>query len=251
MFLYREGLRIARLAGGLFLFALGTVMTIQANLGLSPWNVFHQGVSFRLGISFGTANIAVAAALVAFIVLVGEHVGFGTLCDMVLVGAFADILIFADCIPEMGFFFSGLLMMTGGLFVMAVASFFYMGAGYGAGPRDSLMVVMARRTGRPVGLCRALIEGAAALCGWALGGSAGIGTIIAAFGIGITIQIVFALLRFNVRTVRQESFFESWARLKARSTYYWNGNPDCFHLSTNFSGDKCISSQKGCISDKK
>jgi uncharacterized membrane protein YczE len=110
-------------------------------------------------------------------------------------------------------------MMVGGLFVIAVASFFYMGAGYGAGPRDSLMVLMARRTGRPVGLCRILIEGTALLCGWALGGRAGVGTIIAAFGVGVAVQIVFALLRFNVQAIPQESFRESCARLKTMITH--------------------------------
>jgi uncharacterized membrane protein YczE len=221
-FLSHEGLRIARLVWGLFLFALGIVMTIRANLGLSPWNIFHQGISFRLGISFGTANIAVAAVIVALVVLMGERVGLGTLCDMVLVGVFVDVLVFVDWIPEIQDFFPGLLMMIGGLFVIAVGSFFYIGAGYGAGPRDSLMVVMARRTRCPVGLSRALIEGTAALCGWALGGSAGIGTLIAAFGIGITIQIVFTLLRFNVRAIHQESLFESWARLRSKQPHSGN-----------------------------
>jgi uncharacterized membrane protein YczE len=222
MFLSCEGLRIAKLVWGLFLFALGIVMTIQANLGLSPWNIFHQGISFQLGISFGTANIVVAAVIIALVVLMRERVGVGTLCDMVLVGVFADVLIFADWIPEIRAFFPGLLMMIGGLFVIAVGSFFYIGAGYGAGPRDSLMIVMARRTRLPVGLCRALIESTAALCGWALGGSAGIGTLIAAFGIGITIQIVFTLLRFNVRAIHQESLFESWAHMRTKNPHWEN-----------------------------
>jgi uncharacterized membrane protein YczE len=212
---YREGLRITRLVWGLFLYSLGIVMTVHANLGVSPWDVFHQGVSLRLGITFGTASIVVATLIVASVALAGERVGFGTLCNMVLIGAFVDVLMIGGWVPEMRSFVPGLSMMIGGLFVIAFASFFYMGAGYGAGPRDSLMVVMARRTGRPVGLCRVVVEGTALLCGWVLGGRAGIGTVIAAFGVGAAVQIVFTLLRFNVRTIPQESFFESCARLKA------------------------------------
>jgi uncharacterized membrane protein YczE len=218
LFLYREGLRITRLVWGLLLYALGIVMTVHANLGLSPWDVFHQGVALRLGVTLGTASIVVAVIIVASAALGGEHVGFGTLCNMVLIGAFVDVLMFGGWVPEMRAFFPGLAMMIGGLFLIAVASFFYMGAGYGAGPRDSLMVVMARRTGHSMGFCRVLIEGTALLCGWILGGRAGIGTVIAALGVGIAVQIVFALLRFNVRAIRQESFFESCSRLKATIT---------------------------------
>jgi uncharacterized membrane protein YczE len=211
----REGLRVARLLWGLFLYALGIVMTVHANLGLSPWDVFHQGVSLRTGITFGMANIIVSAVIVSAAALARARIGFGSLCNVVLIGAFVDVLMFGGWVPETRSFLPGLGMMTGGLFVIAFASFFYIGAGYGAGPRDSLMVVMAQRTGRSVGFCRAAIEGTALLCGWLLGGQAGTGTIIAAFGVGVAIQIVFTLLRFNVRTIPQESFFESIYRLKA------------------------------------
>lgn len=209
-----EGVRMLRLLWGTFLYAVGIVLTIQAGLGLSPWDVFHQGLSNRLGISFGTASILVSFVLVAASALLREHVGVGTLLNMVLVGVFIDLVMMTRRIPEMHTFPAGLAMMAAGLFVIAFASFFYIGAGYGAGPRDSLMVVLARRTGRAVGLCRAVVEGTALLLGWLLGGHAGVGTVIAAFGAGVAIQTVFALLRFDVRKVRQELLSESWERLR-------------------------------------
>ncbi len=210
----REGLRVARLVWGLFLYALGIVMTVHANLGLSPWDVFHQGVSMHTGLTFGMTNIVTACVIVAVTVMMKEHVGFGTLCNMLLIGAFIDVLMLGGWVPEMHSFPTGLAMMISGLFMIALASFFYMGSGYGAGPRDSLMVVLTRRTGRPVGMCRIAVEGTALFCGWLLGGRAGLGTVISVLGIGIAVQIVFALLRFNVRTIRQESFVESLGRLK-------------------------------------
>lgn len=210
----REGLRITRLVWGLFLYALGIVMTVHANLGVSPWDVFHQGVSLHTGLTFGMTNILTAVVIVTITAVMKEHVGFGTLCNMILIGAFIDVLMLGGWVPEMHSFPTGLVMMISGLFVIALASFFYMGAGYGAGPRDSLMVVLTRRTGRPVGLCRIAVEGTALFCGWLLGGRAGLGTIISAFGIGFAVQIVFTLLHFNVRTIRQESFVETLGRLK-------------------------------------
>jgi uncharacterized membrane protein YczE len=213
--MWREGLRVVRLVFGLFLYSTGIVMTVNANLGVSPWDVFHQGLVLRLGITFGTASVVTAVFIVVTTALMREHVGFGTLCNMILIGMFIDVLMFGGWIPQMQAFLPGFAMMAAGLFVIAVASYFYIGAGYGAGPRDSLMVVLARRTGRSVGFCRVCVEGTALLCGWLLGGHAGVGTVISAFGVGIMVQVVFSLLRFNVRTLHQESFLESWARLRA------------------------------------
>jgi len=210
--LKRECLRLSRLLLGLFLYGVGIVLTVHARLGVAPWDVFHQGVSLRLGVTFGQASILVSLALILLAVLVRERFGFGTLCNMILIGVFVDLLMLNHLIPTAATFFSGLVMMATGLFVIALATYCYMGAGYGAGPRDSLMVVMTRKTGRPVGFCRTLIEGAALLIGWYLGGHAGLGTVIAVFGSGFAVQAVFTALRFDPRTIHQESLAETLGR---------------------------------------
>jgi uncharacterized membrane protein YczE len=138
----------------------------------------------------------------------------GTLCNMVFIGAFIDLLLTAEWIPLMEGFARGMAMMLAGLFVIALATFFYMGAGYGAGPRDSLMVALTKRTKKPVGFCRSCMEGTVLLLGWLLGGYVGIGTVISAFGVGIVIQMVFTLLRFDVETIHQESLYETRGHFK-------------------------------------
>lgn len=214
MRMYRESLRIIRLFWGLFLYAAGIVLTVRANIGLSPWDVLHQGLSLHTGLSFGDVNILVASVIVITVILMRERVGLGTVCNMFFIGVFINILMKYNLVPGMTTFVSGVAMLVSGLFVIAFASVFYIGAGYGAGPRDSLMVILARRTGRPVGLCRIGVEGTVLTLGWLLGGGAGLGTVISAFGIGFAVQIVFTLLRFNVRAIHHESFFETFARLK-------------------------------------
>lgn len=210
----REGLRFLRLIWGLFLYAVGIVMTVHANLGVAPWDVFHQGLSGKLGVTFGIASIITAVGIVGFAALMKEHVGFGTLCNMVLIGAFVDVLMLGRMIPEVHTTVSGFFMMIGGLFVIAFACYFYMGAGYGSGPRDSLMVVLTRRTGFPVGLCRMAVEAIALILGCFLGGHVGIGTVVSVLCVGFAVQSVFSLLRFDVEAVEQETFAETWARFR-------------------------------------
>ena len=75
-----------------------------------------------------------------------------------------------------------------------IGSAFYIGAGMGAGPRDSLMLVASRRTGVRIGITRASIEVAVTVVGFALGGTVGIGTLAFAFGIGPAVELSFWLL---------------------------------------------------------
>jgi uncharacterized membrane protein YczE len=208
--------RVARLFFGLFLYAVGIVMTIHANIGAGPWDVFHLGLVRHLGISLGSASIATSVVLVTVSAVMREHVGFGTLCNMIFIGVFVDMVVASGFVPVLNSLPLGIHMLVGGLFVISLASVFYMGAGYGAGPRDSLMVVLAKRTGRTAGFCRGCVEGAVLIAGWLLGGKVGVGTVISVVGIGFAIQIVFGLSRFDVREIEQESFRETFSRFCRR-----------------------------------
>lgn len=207
--------RIIKLIFGLFLFALGIAITMRANLGFAPWDVFHQGIAQNIGITIGRVTILVGLFICVLTALLGERLGIGTLLNMLLIGLFLDWILSLGIIPLMNSFISGVFMMTTGLFVIALASFFYIGAGFGAGPRDALMVATERKTGLPVGVARAITEGAAVFFGWVLGGPVGLGTVIAAFGIGFCVQIVFSLLRFDPAEIDHETVTKTFRSLKA------------------------------------
>jgi len=195
-------IRLIRMVAGLFFFAVGIVMTINANIGLAPWDVFHQGLSNVLGITMGQASIMVGAAVVAVDYFLGEKIGIGTLGNMVLIGLFIDFLMLNNLIPQMQIFWAGVIQMVIGLFVIGVASFLYIGAGMGCGPRDGLMVALLKKTGRSVSLVRGVLEGGALVLGWFLGGTAGVGTVITAFLTGPMVQLAFRVLRFDVKSVK-------------------------------------------------
>lgn len=195
-------IRLVRMVAGLFFFAVGIVMTINANIGLAPWDVFHQGLSNVLGITMGQASIMVGAAVVAGDYFLGEKIGLGTLGNMVLIGLFIDFLMLNNLIPQMQVFWAGVIQMVVGLFVIGVASFLYIGAGMGCGPRDGLMVALLKKSGRSVSLIRGILEGGALVLGWLLGGTAGVGTVITAFLTGPMVQLAFKVLRFDVKGVQ-------------------------------------------------
>jgi uncharacterized membrane protein YczE len=210
-------MRFLELLLGLFLFSLGIVLTINANIGYAPWDVFHVGVSLTTGISIGTASIIVGLVILAIVAVCGEKIGLGTVLNVVLIGIFIDLLMTVSVLPMATNFAGGLVMLIFGLIIISVGSYFYIKSAFGAGARDSLMVLMKRKTNFPVGVCRSAIELTATLVGWFLGGMVGIGTVISVIAIGFCIQITFTILKLDVTTVKHETLkqtFDFFAKTK-------------------------------------
>ena len=211
-------LRMVRMSIGIFLFSLGIILTIKANIGYAPWEVFHVGLSITTGLSLGLISIIVGLLLLIIVIACGEKFGLGTILNMVFIGILIDIKMALDFIPLMDNLISGIIMLIAGLFSISLGSYFYIGTGFGAGPRDNLMVVLARKTRLPAGVCRSAVELIVTVSGWFLGGMVGIGTIISVVGIGFCIQITFKLLRFDVTAVKHETLLETYKTLFRKNT---------------------------------
>ena len=203
--------RLIRLAAGLLLTAVAIVMALRAGVGLSPWEVFHQGLSRTFGITFGTASILVGIVAIVVAVLLGEAFGLGTLCNIFVVGWMVDLINFFGWIPVCHGLWTGLGMLLGSVAVMALGTCLYMSTGFGSGPRDALMVVLVRRLPLSVGWIRALLEGSALVIGFLLGGEVGIGTVVAVVGIGFAVQWTFTLFRFDPAAVPQQTLAQTLA----------------------------------------
>ena len=210
--------RIGLLLGGLLVSAVGITLMLQANIGLEPWSVLQQGMVLTLGITFGTASAMVGAAVIAIAFFCGESFGLGTLANIFICPMFIDILLYLNWIPPFDSFWAGLTALLAGMELLALGTWLYMKSALGSGPRDALMVVLARRTHRTVGMCRAAVEVVIVFIGWRLGGQVGIGTIVAAVGVGSLFNLNFALLRFNPALLHQENLPETLQRFRERKT---------------------------------
>ena len=206
--------RIAVLLGGLTVSAVGITMMLQANIGLEPWSVLQNGMSVFFGMTYGTAAMIVGAVVIAAAFFCGEKFGLGTLANIFFCPLLIDLLLYLDWIPLMTTLWSGLLMLLAGMELLALGTWMYMKSALGSGPRDALMVVLARKTGRSVGLCRAVVELIAIFVGWRLGGQVGIGTIITGIGVGTLFNLNFALLHFRAAEIHQENLPETFRRLR-------------------------------------
>ncbi|WP_067819655.1 membrane protein YczE [Nocardia inohanensis] len=180
--------RLLALYAGLWLYGFSMAVMLRAALGLDPWDVFHQGVTAHVPLSFGTV-VAITGALVllAWIPL-RQWPGLGTVSNVVVIGISVDVGI--RLLPELENLPVRVAAMLAAVLLNAVATVLYIGAGMGPGPRDGLMTGLVRRTGRPVWLVRTGLEATVLAIGFLLGGSVGIGTLVYAFGIGPLIQLL-------------------------------------------------------------
>ena len=206
--------RIAENALGALVSSVGIVLMLQANVGLEPWSVLQEGLSKTIGITYGTASMFVGAAVVAVAVLCGESIGLGTILNILLCAVFIDGIQALGWVPLVDSLWAGVLLLLLGLEILVVGTWLYMRTALGSGPRDALMVALARKTGRSVGVCRAVVDVTVIVLGWLLGGRVGVGTVISAVGLGTLFNLNFALLRFWASELHQENLLETWRALR-------------------------------------
>ncbi len=206
--------RLLWLVAGMVVSAVGITLMLQANIGLEPWSVLQQGMAQSTGMTYGTASMIVGAAAIIAAVLCGESFGFGTIINIILCAVFIDALLWLGWIPQMTSLLPGIVMLLIGLELLVLGTWMYMKSALGAGPRDALMVALARKTGRSVGLCRGSVEIIVIIVGFLLGGQVGIGTIISAVGLGSLFNINFHLLHFRAAELHQENVAETLRHLR-------------------------------------
>lgn len=194
--------------------AYGIGMTIFANLGLCPWDVFNQGVSiqlqklFGIEVMMGTVAQVTSLTIVLIVLLLKEKIGISTIIDAVMYGAFLNFFMKNNLLPSTEVYWLKFVFFGLGFVVWSVGVYIYMKPQLGAGPRDSLMVALTKR-GISVGLARNSTELFALTVGWLCGGKVGIGTVISVIFIGYILQLMFKLVKFDTSKIRNESLFES------------------------------------------
>lgn len=191
--------RSFRLLLGLFLFALGVVMTLRAELGVSPWDVLHDGMELQTPLSFGQAVILVGVVLLAFSFAVGIKPGPGTIANMLLIGVFEDLMLASDILGELHeeTLLLRLPLLLLGVLTIGLGSALYIGAEMGAGPRDALMVALSKRFKISTRTSRTAVEGSALIGGVLLGGQLGLGTLLFVLTIGPAVQLFFRLFKMD------------------------------------------------------
>jgi uncharacterized membrane protein YczE len=187
--------RLVQLYAGLALYGASMALLVRSTLGVTPWDVLHQGLARHLGWSLGTAAIVAGAVVLLAWIPLRQRPGLGTVSNVVVIGLAVDATLAALPVPSALVARVGLVVA--GVLLNAVATAAYIGVHLGPGPRDGLMTGLVRRTGRSVRLVRTSIEATVVLTGWLLGGTLGVATVAYALAIGPLVHVLLPRLALS------------------------------------------------------
>lgn len=183
--------RMVQLVVGLWLYGATMALLVESGLGLDPWDVFHEGLTHHLPLTFGQVVILVGAVLLLLWVPLRQRPGIGTVLNVVLIGIAVDVTLALLPTPDALGVQVGFLLV--GVVGNGIAGALYIGADLGPGPRDGLWTAIVRRTGRSVRLVRTSLEVTVLAVGFVLGGTVGVGTVLYALAIGPVVQLFLPL----------------------------------------------------------
>ncbi len=179
--------RFLKLVVGLFIYGVGVGMTVDAQLGLAPWDVLAQGISRQTSLTFGYATVVVSLMVLLSWIPLKVKPGLGSIMNAIMVGLVADLTL--NFLPTPDSYWLKLLLFFGGMVVISFATGLYISCGMGKGPRDGLNVGIAQRFELPFWQARSIVEITVVTIGFLLGGQVREGTLIFALGIGYMNQI--------------------------------------------------------------
>jgi uncharacterized membrane protein YczE len=185
--------RLPLLVVGLFVLGFAIAVSVRAQLGVSPWDVFHQGIAKKTGISFGVVVVLTGLVVLLTWIPLHQRLGIGSVLNTLSVGFIANLGLYL--IPVQHGLAVRIPLLLASLVMFGVGGGLYIGSGLGPGPRDGLMTAITAR-GHRLWVVRTCLECSALVVGFALGGHVGVGTVLLAVGIGPATHI--GLRRFHM-----------------------------------------------------
>ena len=180
------------LIAGLWIFGTGEAAFIAANIGVSPWTVFAQGISLNTGWSIGWSTFVISCSVLAFWIPLKSKPGLGTVMNIIVIALALDVM--APLFPHPDTMELQVLLDLFGIVLVGIGSALYITSNLGPGPRDGLMTGLHYRSGIRIGRVRMMIEIAVLLVGYKLGGTVGIGTVLFAGLIGQSIALAMGVV---------------------------------------------------------
>lgn len=186
--------RVGVLLVGLVLVSTGVACTIQAELGVAPYDVLSTGLRDLLDIPIGLAAVILPVVFLGLGALLGGRLGLGSLLAVALVGPMLGLVLdrlphVEAMAPRLAFFAFGFAVLTVGIALVVVPEI-------GPGPAELLMLAIHER-GHALAPVRTGIELTSVGVGWAMGGQVGAGTLVFAVLIGPALRRVLEALGYD------------------------------------------------------
>ena len=203
-----------RVLFGLVIYSFGVYLTIYANIGLAPWDCLGMGIAKHTPLNYGCSMVLIGVCAIAIQLILRERIGFATLFDALISGKLTQLFIDISPYPENHSLWLGIVFMLFGFLFIALGMYVYMKAEMGCGPKDGLLIAIGRKMPKiPIGIIEILLWTTVTACGYLLGDTVGIGTVISTFGAGAVMHLFFDVIGFEPRKLEHKSLTESLVQL--------------------------------------
>ena len=199
-----------RILFGLAVYSFGVHLTIAANIGLAPWDCLGMGIAKHTPLNYGSSMVLTGVCAIVIQLILRERIGFATLFDALITGRLTQFFIDISPYPENHSLWLGIIFMLFGFLFIALGMYVYMKAEMGCGPKDGLLIAIGRKMPKiPIGIIEILLWTTVTACGYLLGGTVGIGTVISTFGAGAVMHLFYTVIHFEPRKLRHKSVIET------------------------------------------
>ncbi|WP_456088874.1 YczE/YyaS/YitT family protein [Oribacterium parvum] len=178
---------------GLILCGIGVAMFLYSGMGVDPASVFELGIGRVSGISYGTSSALINVIILLIVFFIDKSfINISSVIAIFGIGYTADFVrkILSFLVQGEIHLFLKLVLILVGLFIMSCGIATYIKADLGVGAIDLISEIISRKTKVQYRLVRVIGDTAFVVIGYFLGGTVGVGTVVAAFLTGPTVQLV-------------------------------------------------------------
>lgn len=183
--------------------SLGIVLTVYANLGTDPWNVFHVGLHIHLPLTLGQTMQSTSVFLIAVGWTMKIKPWIGTFIGITVTGLFVDLIMFSEIIKPPNTVLSSWVFLIMGITFLGAGKGMYISCDLGVGPRDAIILGIVNMTGKSVSLVKVILDLMVVIIGYFLGGPVGAGTIASAILVGPCMQNSLKYLKLPIKEVEK------------------------------------------------
>lgn len=178
---------------GTLVCGLGIQLELFSGAGVDPLTMFEEGLGRTTGVATGTIALGVNCVMLLLALLLNrKNIWAGTVITVFCLGPsinlFAGLMAGMGMLPPAGWL-GKLAMNVAGVFLCGAGIAIYMLPDYGVGAMEAVMIFLVEKLRLPYGPVRIAMDCTWGVAGFFLGGTLGVGTIIGAFGIGISLDL--------------------------------------------------------------
>ena len=182
---------------GMSIIQFGVALFLRMNIGSDPFTVFTQGLANTLNnlgmnVTTGTANRIILVVLFSIILLLNKnHIKIGTIICVIGVGPIIDLGIrVVSVLPVESYsYLLKMFLIALGCFIIAIGFSILSATKVGVAPNDIIPFIIKGRINCEYRWIRICMDAFLLIGGFMLGGTVGVGTIIAMATTGPFIQL--------------------------------------------------------------